>query len=353
LHSEIDTLNESAVLEQEQGGEGNLTGVSFRGYLVRLFLWVIMVLFTVGTVGVVLNKTTNRYDFTEPKLHESLTFHNEHFDVIYFGDSLTLEGFNPAVIDADLSSRSYNFALGGASVLESEIQLRHFLRTNQKPRLVVLGIYINNPTKPAGVRPTLYFGLSRDLQSFYRDRLSNHSGATIDRSFIFFNSVPAYRYRNAIDLIIKSAVSRDDQRPNFVQGQARVSFSRQPYLGGQHESTFDMSELRDFAQFCREQQLPLLLIEPPNHPGYSNLTSNRSSILREIWKLTDLDSNVRFLSFDDRGDQFRADEWVNLNHLNEKGSVIFSHLVSAALEHEIEERTLRSDSSAKVQHSPL
>lgn len=303
--------------------------------LLKVALWLIIVISSVTVVGSLLQLATARFDFSEPKLRESLQFSHTQLDVAFFGDSLTLEGVNPEVVDQALHTRSYNFALGGASIIESEIQLRNFLRHNPKPRLIALGIYLNIPNKPVGPRPTLYFGLPADLRSQYRDELSRYEGGKIDRSFIAFNLVPAYRYRNVVDLVLKSLLSKDNQRPTFVKGQAQVTFFREPYLGRKHESVFKTNELESFIRFCEEERIPLLLFEPPNHPGYSELTLNRTAVLNDISRVLARHPGVHFVSYYKSTFAPARKDWVNLNHLNVAGSAKFSALLSSTLSEEI------------------
>jgi hypothetical protein len=97
---------------------------------ILVFGWVGSVLLVLFLSGSFLRWATYRFDFTEPKLIESLNFQGETFDILYFGDSLTLEGVNAKQIDGAMGTRSYNMALGGASELESELQLRHFIEYN-------------------------------------------------------------------------------------------------------------------------------------------------------------------------------------------------------------------------------
>jgi hypothetical protein len=294
----------------------------------QVALWLMIVISNVTLLGRLLQSATARFDFSEPKLRESLKFSNTQLDVAFFGDSLTLEGVNPDAIDRTLHTRSYNFALGDPSIVESEMHLSNFLQHNPKPRLVALGIYLNIPNKPVAARPTLYFGLPADLRLEYRDELLKYEGDKIDRSFIVFNLVPAYRYRNVIDLVLKSLLSKDNQRPTFVKGQAQVTFFREPYLGRKHESVFKTDELESFIRLCEEEQVPLLLFEPPNHPGYSELTSNRTALLNDLSHLIARHPGVRFVSYNNSIFVPAHKDWVNLNHLNAAGSAKFSLLLS-------------------------
>lgn len=294
-------------------------------------LWLLTVGICVWIVSAALEWATYRFDYSEPKLAEALSFRDQKFDIVYLGDSLTLEGVNAHAVDQELGTRSYNLALGGSSILESEMQLRHFLANNPKPRLVALGLYVNQPNRPASVRPTMYFALSPEERTLYRRKLQELDGAKTDRSFYVFNMIPAYRYRNTIDLLMKAALSSQQQRPVFVQGQAQAFFSRQPHLSGAHNSVFSLPELRSFVAFCRTQDLPLLLFEPPNTDGFSALTRNRTALLAAIGQLATNQPDVWFVSYGDTGNQYQSANWLNLNHLNVAGSEQFSAALVASL----------------------
>ena len=294
-------------------------------------LWLASVAVSVWAAGAMLEWATWRYDFTEPKLRESLSFRGQRFDVVYFGDSLALEGFNASEVDRQIGTHSYNFALGGGSVLESEMQLRNFLAQSSKPKLVVLGVYLDQDSRAEGVRPGLYYGLPPEMQRLFDEKMLRLEGKAVDRSFRVFNAVPAYRYRNSLDLAIKSVVSAEPQRPVFVQGQAQVMFSRTVRLGRVHDSVFDLEELRSFLTYCQSQRIAVLLVEPPNTPGWSERTRNRAAVLAAVHQMMG-EYGARFVSYSETGSEFESPEWANLNHLNLAGSKKFSKTLAAVVE---------------------
>jgi hypothetical protein len=230
----------------------------------RILAALALAAIAVWFAGVLLEKATFRYDFSEPKVVESLALRDQRLDAVYLGSSVVEEGVDAQAIDQILSTHSYNLAFGGASILSSELQLRHFLQHNPKPGLVVLGVFIDQPEQSAGVLPTLYFGVSPPLRAFYRQRLYADEGMTLDRGFELFSRIPAFRYRAVIDLLIKAAVSKEDQRPRFVQGQARVGFSREPVVIGtrMHDSALSLTGLRHFLEFCSQEDLRVFLLGP-------------------------------------------------------------------------------------------
>jgi hypothetical protein len=270
----------------------------------------------VWIAGLALEKATFAYDFSEPKVVESLALKDRTLDAVFLGSSVVEEGVDSQAIDQMLQTKTYNLAFGGASISSSELQLRHFLESNPPPKLIVLCLYIDQPEQAGAILPTLYFGLSPQLRELYEQQ-----GEKLDLGFKLFSRIPAFRYRAVIDLLIKAAVSKEDQRPVFVQGQARVGFSRQPVVIGsqQHDSALNLSGLRHFLEFCSQQGLRVLLFEPPAHPGYSALTRDRAQVLARIREL-----NAPFVSFNDGSLALQPSDWVNLNHLNERGARILS-----------------------------
>jgi hypothetical protein len=289
-------------------------------------VWLACVAVLLLVTGELLRRAMLRYDFTEPKLAEALSFTNKNFDILYFGDSLVLEGVDPSVIDTELATHSYNMALGGGSFLESEALLRHYLARNSAPKVAVIGVYVNSPESSSELRPTVYFALDRALRNSLIARTETEGVKPPSLSFYVFNRLPAYRYRNTIDLWIKSLISSQDQRPHFVQGQAQVDFSNPPNLGPVHQSQLNVTQLRHLIELCQGANISALLVEMPNHPGFDALTADRAQKLETLEGLS-RQAGVPFVSFSDM--RFEHDEWVNLNHLRRHGAARFSRVLAA------------------------
>ena len=44
--------------------------------------------------------------------------------------------------------------------------------------------------------------------------------------------------------------------------------------------------LPELLEFCQEQNLPVLIFEPPNNPGFSELSVGRAEALASLYALT-------------------------------------------------------------------
>ena len=73
------------------------------------------------------------------KVRESSNFKNKQYELLVFGNSMALDGF-----DCDYLSQkgidSYNFATGGSHMSSSLTQLKEYLKFNQKPKIIIIGL---------------------------------------------------------------------------------------------------------------------------------------------------------------------------------------------------------------------
>ncbi len=79
------------------------------------------------------------YDYEFKKTFWFKNLSNTYFDCLIFGNSSAFDG-----LDAEYLSQkglsSFNMALDGASIKSNYIQLDHYLKSNKKPKLVILGL---------------------------------------------------------------------------------------------------------------------------------------------------------------------------------------------------------------------
>jgi hypothetical protein len=73
------------------------------------------------------------------KLNE-LILGDEKFDIIFLGSSRVNWTINPRIIDSATHKNSFNFGLDGAYIVEDGMNLRAYLKTHQKPEVLVINI---------------------------------------------------------------------------------------------------------------------------------------------------------------------------------------------------------------------
>jgi len=267
-----------------------------------------------------------------PKIREMLALEHETNAVIYIGDSTTLDGVNPVEVESTLGLRGYNMASGGQSLLEAEMLLRNYLAHNARPRFVVLGLFVNRSDGARNMNPEIYFGLPGDLRDIMWRKANEQGMTNANLSFKLYNSVKAYRYRSNISYVLdylhKHFVSHESRASALVRGHLALDYSkRQKPVTGAERSTAELNQagLDSFLDFCEQQQLPVVMFEPPNTPGFSAITLSRETILAAIAQRVANRKSVTFHSFNDAGSlTYAPDEWSGRNHLNRKGAIRFT-----------------------------
>lgn len=304
----------------------------------RILAFVALLSLTLVVCGEVLERVMRKLDTNLTKVEEMMAFEDRSFDVLYIGDSTTLEGVNPAVIDAALGTESYNLATGGQSLLESEMVLRHYLASNEKPRVLMLGVYVNISEYASWMNPAIYLQLSGEHRALYAAKIEEQQDEALDRSYPIFNRVKAYRNRRAVEHMIKYAIQGEKRLPRYHQGHLALELSSEPDLGPEHSVADIDRALASFLGLCEDEGIEVLLFEPPNHPGYSELSHGRAEKVAQVEQLA---AGRRFRSFNDRGSlDYAKEEWVNLNHLNARGARRFSEeQLAPYLAHELERQS--------------
>lgn len=294
----------------------------------RVVVFLLLVVVTLLVLGEVLEAVMYRLDANYPKIRQMMALKGEQHDVVYLGDSTTLEGINPAIVDDELDIRSYNLATGGQTMLEGELILRNYLLHNNRPRLVMLGIYVNrkgSETVGGTINPNVYMGLTDSVKELHHRRVIEATNEPPPLRFELFNALKAYRYRTAVDRFIKFVIAGRSRIPELIQGHVAFDFTRGANLGAEHPVRKEIRGLDNLLAMCRDERLPVLLFEAPNHPGYSELSIGRSEVLSDLQNRVGTFPILEFRSFNDEGSLvYAGDEWVGLNHLNCRGSTRFT-----------------------------
>lgn len=298
-------------------------------FLVGCALWLAL-------VGVVLRKITLRLDPNVPKIQAMMALQKNDHDVLYLGDSTTLEGVNPEVVDRAIGTSSYNLASGGQQILASEMVLRHYLDHNPKPDLVTLGLFVG-PENFSDINSNVYLALKPEHRKGYERKRNDFYGRRFERSYKFFNLVPAFRYRGGVEWLIRYLVKGSKRSPTFIKGH--LALSGHEKLSQKLDAktlVLDEKALISFADFCQQEKLNCLVFEMPTHQSYKAARSGRKAVLSAIDEIVKNRSNVDFVSFNDSsGPLFEETLWLNLNHFNGDGAKAFTknHLVKTIKSH--------------------
>jgi hypothetical protein len=214
-------------------------------------------------------------------------------------------------------------ASGGQGFLSAELILRQYLRHNQAPERVVIGVFVNRGSDAAALSPEIWTWLEAPERALYRERYPIYEETWVPLSFPVFNAFPAFRYRKALDEGFKYLVAGDTRVAEYHRGflATRYHLNGPPHLDPV-TAELDTEGLLRVIDVATAAGADVLLYEPPSHPGLSELSPARAEILAELEQITrDNPRIVGFQSFnDDSGLTYAHDEWSGTNHLTVVGA---------------------------------
>lgn len=284
---------------------------------------LIVLLFVIGEF---LENAALKVDPNEPKVQEVLSLENEEYNTLILGNSITQQGINPAPLDSTLGTKSYNMAIGGASIFTMELLLRNYLLKNEKPQQVIYGLYVNEKEWPDKVRPTIVKNLNDQIVSEYYDT----NPVVVGRgSMDFYNEFKAFRYRNVIEHYLKYLLNSDLYSYSYSKGfLIRKTIAKPINEVPPNKAGLNIKALNRLEEFCRKENIKLTFVELPNHQVFNDATSNRDSIVNEL--TSQLNYEVDLIDLNNP-DNYSGLDWASLNHLNYAGANKFSIKLVEAL----------------------
>ena len=285
-------------------------------------------------VGEVFERIALKLDTNEPKVQELLDLQDQSFDVLYMGNSITQQAINPEVIDKALGIRSYNAALGGASYIEQQILLQHYVNNNSPPRLIIYGVAVNREEDLDALRPSVLVELSPEELGAYKSYLRQQGK---ERSFLFYfaSRLAVFRNRTAPERLLKYLIQGSKRVPSYTQGHLVVKWTYPGWEGAhpKHLAGIHAKGLESFLTYAATQEIRVVLIECPNHNFYNDTVEGRQDVLTIIQE--HLKENQHFISLNGGEIQLEGSDWAGLNHLNEKGAIKFSQILAPLVQHEL------------------
>ncbi|NQY68374.1 MAG: hypothetical protein HRT72_11725 [Flavobacteriales bacterium] len=279
------------------------------------FLIILVVL--VLSIGEILEIITLNIDPNEPKIEKIFNLKNKDYTCLILGNSISQQAFNPHILDSILHGKSYNMAIGGSTIFESELILRQYINNNNKPNKILLGIYLNEKEWPDRVRPSVMENLDSQI---IKDHIENN--INLEKSNLnFYNIIKMFRYRNVIEHTLKFLYDKDRFNHSYENGFlirkniARPVTSHKPNVAG-----INIKAINSLINYCRVQKIELIFVELPNHLAFNKATTNRQRILK-LFKSSI--GNCEFIMLNKPSVYFDTD-WAGLNHLNNIGANKFS-----------------------------
>lgn len=157
----------------EYRGENSLSTSSFKTFLQGLAVFAVLVIIFEGAVMSIPEEiVVDVAQQSGMRIKNDRAFNPGDLDVVILGDCFFFAGVNPAILDEQLGSRSFNFATNRAQTyMMSYVLLKNILQqAPHHPKLIILGVHATSLYYPLTMdmdvlRQTIlpYFSVSADL----------------------------------------------------------------------------------------------------------------------------------------------------------------------------------------------
>jgi MFS superfamily sulfate permease-like transporter len=237
-----------------------------------------------------------------------LAFKNSKYDLLFFGNSLVLDGVDTEYLN-EVGLASFNFAISGSSVETNIIQLEEYLKKNNKPKLIIYGLSscIGKINKSDNIHPLVKF--------------PNH---------LEFNDLtfPLSFFRWKIIELAKFLVSENHRNAYLSFGQLKISKKVKDTTRVFQHNKFSLEKigntdnLEKFSKLCKKENIRIVFVDMP---GYKNTRYDISDLNDSVGRFNLFDFPLIQFNTTEFGIQFdENNDWLGNSHLNKYGALKFT-----------------------------
>jgi hypothetical protein len=307
--------------------------------LLYVFLWCLQLLADFGL--------RNNYS---PVFHQwsSITNGKLNSEIVIFGSSRALKHFDPEIFESSLDLSTYNMGADGAPYGFQLIKIKHYLKHNVPPSVIVLNVDIMSMSPERKLlQKEKYFPYFYSLESL--SIMSRY-----DDNIIWEAILPMYKYRGYRDVFFMGLASHFTDFEREMKGYKGYIGSTDRWDNGfeafktEHPDVFQQDFEPGFADFLKivseieRTDAMLFLVWSPE---YYKLQEFEGPLLSEMkMKYSNLaksKKNVFFLDYTKDSLNYNTDYFYNFNHLNKKGATILSTKVADTIKWFIQEKTTK------------
>lgn len=239
------------------------------------------------------------------KVYDVSSLNNKKFELIAIGNSMAADGIDAQLL-TNKGINSYNMAVNGSHVSSSLLILDDYLKKNEKPKMIVIGL---SSALGRGYLNGVSFK-NPEIEFFYHpDLVSN------------IKNPPLLNFQwLAIDLL-KIIASKDYRNAQTIRGQwktKKVIEDRSVYKDkGVPTFLYSNKYLSEVADLCTQKGIKLILIELPGSNSHRNQLPFRYTVQlkgnqsQTVYNLNNNEVANKFLS---------SKDWLAPDHLNENGA---------------------------------
>ena len=293
-------------------------------------------------------------------------------DIAFFGNSKVLHNLSAPVLRDELADRTgqrlvvRNYAVCGMLAEQLDAATAYMLKCNRSPKVTIIGLspfmFWTDPGHVFGIENrghdysdpySRHSAVMWDIPEFLR--VGDDFGQDIERFFgdvirnEVGNSYQTFRYRayplEAVRQFKRALLGGAKPLPNPMLGEKWRDHVESPDEDATYELPWPMIDsagryfddrkaklfLRMLDRF-RERGMSVVMVEMPDRPEFRERIPDRAfDEFRSLMHLVGSEYPYTFLTLDDLGLDYAADEWRDMLHLKYRGAYRTSRVVASQL----------------------
>lgn len=299
----------------------------------KLFIFILPPLFIMWPLDLFLSYNYGKSnDYAgELEVWSDIYAGNIYCDVAIYGSSRAWVQVNPSIMKGSLNQDVYNFGVNGHNFRIQYLRHLEYIKNNKIPKQIILCLDVFSLEKikdlynPNQFLPYLLWNKN------VREYTSSYNGFEMKDYYI-----PLIRYAGrrqdistAIKNIFKSSKDSLKYRNKGYKGKDQkwnADLTRAIAEKGRYTVNFDPQTIGLFERFineCRELNINLVLVYPPEYVEGQKFISNRN-VLIGVYKYFAKKHHLIFLDFSNDELCSQKDLFYNASHLNSHGADLFT-----------------------------
>ncbi|OUR93398.1 hypothetical protein A9Q87_05495 [Flavobacteriales bacterium 34_180_T64] len=283
-------------------------------------------------------RTSDRYAQGETFIWNQILEGDISEDLYIYGSSRAWVHFDPTVIQDSLKISAYNFGIDGHFFWFQHLRHKLLLKNNPKPKVILLSVDVFTLSKYEdifAINPNDDFYNSKQFSPFILNQeIRQYTSEYKGFSWLDYN-MPLFRYYGRTE-DVKEAL-RDKSRPfsdssfrrkgyravgrtwtvDFEKAKSKMEyyevFKHQPYVDLMHQ----------FLKECTELDIKVIMIYSPEYIEGQEFVKNRDELMNTYTAISNK-HRIPFLNYSSDSLCYDQSLFYNSQHLNAKGSKLFS-----------------------------
>lgn len=271
-------------------------------FLIKCFVFLgIIVVLNVLYLLILLN-----YSPGFKKVYEVSNFQDKDYDLIVLGNSMALDGIDAGYISKQ-GIKTYNLAVAGNHVSTTLMLFENYLKSNQKPKMVVVGL--SSAVGKSYLNPEPY--PNPEVDFFYKNSLWQN-----------IKNPPLLNFQwLAVDMA-KILISKEHRNATMVNGQWRtekvIPDNSRFNLNREAPKYYDNNYFVDLIKLCNENNIKVFVVEMTgSKSSQNNLALKKEYFISKSKKVIIYNLNNRKIASELINPQT---DWLAPNHLNVFGA---------------------------------